>query len=142
MPGTLPEGVFEVQIAKPLGIQFEEDGPVPGKNGVSVTALVDGGNAAKAGDMIQVGDKLVGVTAVQFVGAKWERKMFDARKMDFDTVLGPIGMEMDKFVFKETTKKDLKLNFGQDGMKMASLQQNIIMIKFLKWKKLSKPILI
>jgi hypothetical protein len=43
----LPEGVYEVAIKTPLGIQFEEDGPIIGKSGVSVIALVDGGNAAK-----------------------------------------------------------------------------------------------
>ena len=67
----LPDNVYEVAIERPLGIQFEEDGPNPGKNGVSVMDVVDGSNAAKTGK-VQIGDKLVGVTAVQFVGAKYD----------------------------------------------------------------------
>ena len=76
----LPDGVFEVAIRKPLGIGFEEDGPIVGKSGVSVNALVEGGNAAKGVSVwtnvagknevkegkVQVGDKLVGVTAIQY----------------------------------------------------------------------------
>ena len=95
-PGSLPDNVFEVTLKRPLGIQFEEDGPIIGKNGVSVIGVVDGGNAAKDGT-VQAGDKLVGVTAVQFIGSKWERKMFDARKWDFDTVVDAIGSNEEKF---------------------------------------------
>jgi C-terminal processing protease CtpA/Prc len=92
----LPDGVFEVAIERPLGIQFEEVGPVIGKSGVSVIAVVDDSNAAKQGD-VQVGDKLVGVTAIQFVGAKWERKMFSCAKWGFDTVVDAIGSNEPKF---------------------------------------------
>ena len=80
--GPLPENVFEVVLPTPLGIQFEEnDYP---KKGVSVVGLVPDSNAAKSG-LIAVGDYLVGVTAIQFQGAKWERRMLDCRKWDFDT---------------------------------------------------------
>ena len=95
-PGSLPEGVYEIVLRKPLGIQFEEDGPNYGKSGVSIIGLVDGGSAAKNGQL-QVGDKLVGVTAVKFIGAKFERLLFDTRKWDFDTVVDAIGSNDEKF---------------------------------------------
>ena len=94
--GSLPDSVFEIKLRKPLGIQFEEDGPIIGKSGVIVTGLVDGGNAKKAGS-VQEGDKLVGVTAVKFVGSKFERQMFDTRKWSFDTVVDAIGSNDEKF---------------------------------------------
>ena len=94
--GSLPADVFEVTLEKPLGIQFEEDGPNFGKNGVSVIGVVDGGSAIKDGT-VQEGDKLVGVTAIRFQGSKWERDMFDARKWDFDTVVDAIGSNEPKF---------------------------------------------
>ena len=95
-PGSLPEGIYEVTLCKPLGIQFEEDGPIIGKSGVTAIGVLDGGNAAKDGT-VQPGDKLVGVTAVKFIGAKWERQMFDTRKWDFDTVVDAIGSNDEKF---------------------------------------------
>ena len=94
--GSLPEGVYEVTLCRPLGIQFEEDGPNVGKNGVPVLSVVEGSNAAKDGT-VKEGDKLVGVTGVRFVGAKWERQMVDARKMSFDTVVDAIGSNEEKF---------------------------------------------
>ena len=94
--GPLPEGVFEVAIEKPLGIQFEEKGPVIGKSGVKVIGLVDGGNAKKCGK-VEAGDELVGVTAIQYVGSKWERKMFDCSKWGFDTVVDAIASNEPKF---------------------------------------------
>ena len=77
-------------------MQFEEDGPIIGKSGVSVIGVVVGGNAKKDGT-VKEGDKLVGVTAVKYVGAKWERQMFDTRKWDFDTVVDAIGSNSDQF---------------------------------------------
>ena len=94
--GPLPENVFEVAVKKPLGIQFEEKGPIVGKSGLVVIGLVDGGNAALS-NQIREGDALVGVTAVQFSGAKWERKMFDCTKWGFDTVVDAIGSNEEKF---------------------------------------------
>jgi hypothetical protein len=83
---TLPQGVYEVGLAKPLGIIFEE---IDVGKGVHVQDLVEGGNAERQG-VIQKGDVLVGITATKIVGAKWERRLIPARKFDFDTVVGAI----------------------------------------------------
>lgn len=56
---TLPKGVFECYLKRPLGIQFEEQDT----RGVMVLSLVSGGNA-ELSSKIQAGDVLVGVTAV------------------------------------------------------------------------------
>lgn len=97
----LPEGVFEVRICRPLGIQFEEDGPIIGKSGVSVVSVLDGSNAQKAksldGMSVATGDKLVGVTGIKFQGSKWERQMFPCTKWSFDTVVDAIGSNSEKF---------------------------------------------
>jgi len=82
-----PKGMYEVSMAKPLGIVFEE---IEIGNGVYVQDLVEGGFADTQGK-IQPGDVLVGVTAIKVVGAKWERRMLPARKFDFDTAVGAIG---------------------------------------------------
>ena len=95
-PGTLAEGVYEVFLRRPLGIEFEEDGPFVGKSGVSVIGVVDDSNAAKDGT-VQKGDKLIGVTAVQFQGAKWERKLFNCQKWGFEQVVDAIGSNDAKF---------------------------------------------
>lgn len=58
--------------------------------------VVRSGNAARDGT-VAVGDKLVGITAVQFIGAKWERQMFNTEKWGFDTVVDAIGSNDDKF---------------------------------------------
>jgi hypothetical protein len=89
----LPKGLSEVKLKKPLGIVFEEfdNGP-----GVFVKDLVAGGNAAKSG-LVQIGDMLVGITAVKVVGAKYERRMIPARKFDFDTMVGAIGSNEERF---------------------------------------------
>ena len=57
---------------------------------------VGGGNAAASG-AVQAEDLLVGVSAVRFVGAKFERNMYDATKMDFDTVVDAIGSNEEKW---------------------------------------------
>mgnify|MGYP001178959626 CR=1 FL=1 len=85
-----------ITLKKPLGIQFEEDGPIVGKSGVVAIGVVDGGSAKKDGT-VKPGDKLVGVTAVKYIGSKWERQMFDTRKWDFDTVVDAIGSNDEKF---------------------------------------------
>ena len=90
----LPENVYEVSIQRPLGIGFEECGPIVGMSGVQVNQIVEQGNAWKGKQVlanvggsnvavdgkVAIGDKLIGVTAIQFISAKWERKMFDCRK--------------------------------------------------------------
>lgn len=83
----LPKGTYEVALAKPCGIIFEEIEP---NCGVYVADLVEGGNAENQG-VIQKGDFLVGITAVQISGAKWERRLIPARKFGFDLVVSAIG---------------------------------------------------
>lgn len=83
----LPKGTYEVPLAKPCGIVFEE---IEANCGVYVADLVEGGNAANQG-IIQKGDVLVGITAVQISGAKWERRLIPARKFGFDLVVDAIG---------------------------------------------------
>ena len=61
-----PKGMYEVSMAKPLGIVFEE---IEIGNGVFVQDLVEGGFADTQGK-IQPGDVLVGVTAIKVVGGK------------------------------------------------------------------------
>ena len=90
---NFPPGVFEVSLAKPLGIVFEE---IDAGLGVFVQDLVGGGNAERQGK-IQVGDVLVGITAVKVVGARWERRLIPARKFDFDTVVGAINSNEKKW---------------------------------------------
>jgi hypothetical protein len=84
---ALPKGVYEVGLAKPLGIVFEE---VQAGKGVFVQDLVEGGNAQAQG-VIQPGHVLVGITATKIVGAKFERRLIPARNFDFDTVVGAIA---------------------------------------------------
>lgn len=83
---TLPPGLYEVVLSKPLGIVFEE---IDAGRGLYVQDLVQDGNAALSGK-VQVGDVLVGMTAVKIVGAKYERRMIPARRFDFDTMLGAV----------------------------------------------------
>jgi hypothetical protein len=61
---VLPDGVYEVALPRPdpIGIVFE-DLDANFAKGVKVIDLVEGGNAEKSGS-IQVGDLLVGVSAV------------------------------------------------------------------------------
>ncbi|KAG8463104.1 hypothetical protein KFE25_011101 [Diacronema lutheri] len=91
-PEALPDGVYEVALPKPLGIEFEE----LDARGLKVIGVVAGGNAAKSGT-IRVDDELVGVTAIRMVGAKFERQMFACAKWDFDTVVDAIGSNSEKF---------------------------------------------
>mmetsp|Transcript_27216 Transcript_27216/g.78484 ORF Transcript_27216/g.78484 Transcript_27216/m.78484 type:complete len:225 (+) Transcript_27216:78-752(+) len=84
----IPDGVYEVRMAKPLGIVFEEF--EAGGGGVFVAGLVEGGNAEARG-IVQPGDKLIGVTAIKVIGAKWERRLLPCGTWDFDTVVGAIG---------------------------------------------------
>jgi hypothetical protein len=90
---TLPDSVYEIYLPRPLGIQFEERG---NNRGLKVISLISGGNADRCGKL-QVGDQLVGVTAVRMVGSKFERQMFDCSKWSFDTVVGAIGSNEERF---------------------------------------------
>jgi hypothetical protein len=91
---AMPDGWTEVALPTPLGIMFEENDK---KNtGVGVVDLVEGGNAARAGS-ISKGDQLVGVTAIRIMGGKYERRMYDCRKWDFDTVVDAIQSNTPKF---------------------------------------------
>mmetsp|Transcript_10778 Transcript_10778/g.23878 ORF Transcript_10778/g.23878 Transcript_10778/m.23878 type:complete len:211 (-) Transcript_10778:289-921(-) len=83
----LPKGVYEVPLAKPCGILFEE---IESNRGVYVQDLVEGGSAERQGGLLP-GDVLVGLTAVQIAGAKWERRMIPARRFGFDLVVNAIG---------------------------------------------------
>uniref|UniRef100_A0A7S1FVB1 PDZ domain-containing protein n=1 Tax=Corethron hystrix TaxID=216773 RepID=A0A7S1FVB1_9STRA len=83
---SLPDGVYETNLEKPLGIIFEE---IEAGKGVYVKELVEGGNADRQG-IILPGHELVAITAVKIVGAKWERRMIPALNFDFDTVVGAI----------------------------------------------------
>lgn len=90
---NIPKGVYEVSLTRPLGIVFEE---VEAGKGVYVQDLVEDGLAARQGK-IQIGDILVGITAVKIVGAKWERRMIPARNFDFDTTVGAISSNESKW---------------------------------------------
>ncbi|GKZ00806.1 hypothetical protein MPSEU_001032300 [Mayamaea pseudoterrestris] len=89
----LPTGLYEVALSKPLGIVFEE---ISAGRGLFVKELVEGGNAARTAK-VQVGDVLVGITAVKIVGAKYERRMIPSRTFDFDTMVGAVGSNDPKF---------------------------------------------
>ena len=88
-----PTGSYEVPLAKPCGIIFEE---IEANRGVYVADLVEGGNAANQG-IIKKGDILVGMTAVQISGAKWERRLIPARRFGFDLVVNAIGSNDEKW---------------------------------------------
>jgi hypothetical protein len=83
---SLPKGCYEVDLDKPLGIIFEE---LEIGKGLFVQELVEGGNAERSGK-VKVGDNLVAITAVKIVGAKYERRLIPCRKFDFDTMVGAI----------------------------------------------------
>lgn len=90
---NIPKGIYEVSLTKPLGIIFEE---IDIGKGVYVQDFVEGGLAERQGK-IQKGDILVGITAVKIVGAKYERRLIPARNFDFDTVVGAIGSNDQKW---------------------------------------------
>jgi hypothetical protein len=84
---SLPKGVYEVAIPRPLGIAFEE--VEPGR-GVLVDYLVDDGNAATDG-VIQRGDILIAVTACKEFGPRFERKLIPSRGLEFDMIMAAIA---------------------------------------------------
>lgn len=83
---SLPKGLYEVELGKPMGIVFEE---IDIGRGLYVKELAEGGKAAAEGT-VKVGDVLVGITAVKVVGAKYERRMIPCRGFDFDTMVGAV----------------------------------------------------
>lgn len=88
--------LIEVSLARPLGIVFEELGSAAQPKGVQVVEIQPDSNAAAAGT-VRVGDVLVGVSAIRFMGGEYlgkarpERNIFPAEAMDFDTVVNAIG---------------------------------------------------
>lgn len=90
---NLPKGTYEVKLSKPLGVVFEE---IDSGRGLYVKELVESGNAADSG-AIQPGDVLVGITAIKIVGAKFERRLIPSRKFDFDTMVGAIESNSDRY---------------------------------------------
>ncbi|KAK1745252.1 hypothetical protein QTG54_004543 [Skeletonema marinoi] len=72
----LPKGTYEVPLSKPCGIIFEE---------------IESKRECIQSRRYQKGDVLVGMTAVQIAGAKWERRLIPARKFGFDLVVDAIG---------------------------------------------------
>ena len=87
---------YEVALERPLGIVFEELGTASSPRGVKVVEVAAGSNAAASGK-VSVGDVLVGLTAVRYMGGEYlgkarpERDIFPAGQMDFDTVVDAIG---------------------------------------------------
>ena len=92
----LEAGVFEVSLRRPLGIVFQEMGTDSKPLGVKVIEIAPDSNAAKNG-AVSVDDVLVGVTAVRFVGAKFEREMYDASTWRFDRVVEAISSNEEKW---------------------------------------------
>lgn len=89
----LPKGLYEVRLAKPCGIVFEEIEP---NKGVYIADIVEGGNAERQG-VLRKGDVLVGVTAIRISGAKWERRMLPARRFGFDMAVNAIGSNEERW---------------------------------------------
>jgi len=90
---NFPEGVYEVELYKPLGVVFEE---IEKGKGLYVQDLVEGGNAAAVG-VIAKDDVLIGITATKVVGAKYERRLIPCRGFNFDTMVGAIESNQPRF---------------------------------------------
>jgi ferredoxin len=114
---------LSVTLRRPLGIVFEER--VKGApEGVFVDELVPGGNAAKAG--VAVGDVLLRCSATVLKDGKegafekegygarpftnFDRVMFDASGQDFDTVMGAIASNNERWGIM-----DVVLEFSRAG---------------------------
>ncbi len=91
---SLPDGVYEIALPRPLGIVFEEV-EADGRKGVFVSELVPGGNAEKSG-LVSVGDLLIAVTGVKVIGAKFDRPLIQADILDYDTIIMAIGSNESK----------------------------------------------
>ena len=111
---NIPKGVYEVSMLKPLGIMFEE---IEIGKGVYVQDLVEGGNAEYMG-AIQPGDVLVGVTAIKVVGAKWERRLLPAKDLSFDTVVGAIGSNEQKWGCEDVVLQFMRPDEVEDMAKV------------------------
>ena len=90
---NFPDGVYEVELQKPLGIIFEE---IELGKGLYVQDLVEGGNADVQG-IIKKDDVLVGITATKVVGAKYERRLIPCRGFSFDTMVGAVESNQPRF---------------------------------------------
>jgi hypothetical protein len=105
---VLPDGCYEVELDKPLGIAFIEgdDG------GVVVDYLVEGSNAEASG-VIQPGDALLATTACMGRDGTFERKVIPSRYLDFDTIMNAIGSNEPKF--NKQRKNNVILQFARPG---------------------------
>ena len=110
--GTL----IKTTIKKPLGLVLEE-----GKDGgVLVAEVAVGGNAEKSGADVQVGDIVVGTSAVvlkkdaasgeyeregygQTPYTNWETIEFDCNGQTFDTVMAAIGSNNERWGIRTVT---------------------------------------
>ena len=109
---ALAAGAYQVRLAKPLGIVFEE--ATPGKpEGVVVAGLVEQGNAELDGRVL-VGDKLMRVSAVQFSGqtalvsigggnqyTSFKRDLIPTTGLDFDTIMAAIQSNEGRFGYTD-----------------------------------------
>lgn len=117
---NLPQGVYEVSLRRPLGIIFEE---IELGRGVYVKDLIEGGNADMGGQ-IQKDDILIGVTAVKVIGAKWERRLIPAKDLNFDTVVGAIGSNEERWGCVDTVLMFARTRAeGYDPEKVESFLQ-------------------
>ena len=95
-------GSYRVRLPTPLGIGFEECTP-NAREGVTVSELVEGGNAERDGRVL-VGDRLLKCSAVTFggegalltVGAgrqftSWSRELIPCAQLDFEMIMAAIG---------------------------------------------------
>jgi|AntRauTorckE5430_2_1112549.scaffolds.fasta_scaffold03771_5 hypothetical protein len=110
----IPKGVYEFSMLKPLGIIFEE---IQIGKGVVVQDLVEGGNAESMG-VLQPGDILLAVTAIKVVGAKWERRLIPAKDLSFDTVVGAIGSNEQKWGCEDVVLQFLRPDEVEDMTKV------------------------
>merc|ERR1719163_33824 len=104
----LPDGCYEVELDKPLGIAFIEND----KGGVEVDYLVEGGNA-DLGNVIKPGDVLLATTACMGRDGLFERKVIPSRYLDFDTIMAAIGSNEPKF--HKQRRNDVILQFARPG---------------------------
>ena len=100
-PAQLAAGSYNVRLAKPLGIMFEEMKPGEAA-GVVVAGLVEGGNAERDGRVL-VGDRLMRVSAVSFGGqsalvtigsgqqfTSFSRDLIPCTTLNFETIMSAI----------------------------------------------------
>eukprot|EP00967_Tisochrysis_lutea_P150158 scaffold289944_cov32-Tisochrysis_lutea.AAC.1 len=111
----LPKGVYETKLTPPLGIAFiEREG-----GGVMVEYLVEGGAAERQG-IIAPEDRLIAVTAVKVIGAKWERRLIPCVKWTFEMVVGAIGSNEKRWGCDNVILQFARPNDGADDAEIAS----------------------